>query len=83
MLEAVAAPNARVLLATRDGRRGVAEFVELMGQSEVWDEEEVVPMASSVLDLPPAFEQHAERWHAHHSIYVYRKRQVLTSDVCN
>eukprot|EP00618_Florenciella_parvula_P002398 CAMPEP_0119499478 /NCGR_PEP_ID=MMETSP1344-20130328/21917_1 /TAXON_ID=236787 /ORGANISM="Florenciella parvula, Strain CCMP2471" /LENGTH=297 /DNA_ID=CAMNT_0007535473 /DNA_START=214 /DNA_END=1107 /DNA_ORIENTATION=+ len=65
------------LVATRDGRRGVAEFVELMREANEFEEEETIPLASSILDMPEVFKTNAQRWHAHHTIYVWRRKETV------
>ena len=55
MLAAVTAVGGRAVVATRDGRRGVAEFVELMREMKEFEEEETVP-------LPSRFANHRPRY---------------------
>lgn len=68
------APGGNVYIATRDGRRGVAEFRAAMAIAE-FIEVDTIPCRREGNDAPPIFQSESNilRWRGDHSVHHFRR----------
>ena len=84
-----AAPGASVVIATRDGRLGVREFEQAALLQPELEHVETIRLAdsapSAAVERPLCFRAHGSesRWHAAHSIMIFRRKRVNAKRVRN
>ena len=84
-----AASGASVVIATRDGRLGVREFEQAALLQPELEHVENIRLAdsapSAAVERPPCFRAHGSesRWHAAHSIMIFRRKRVNAKRVRN
>merc|ERR1712176_1121690 len=69
-----------VAVACREGRRGIAEFLEAMklfGEENAFKTVDIVKC--SMCDVPSCFQNECNisRWDGKHTIYVYRRKRKI------
>ena len=78
-IDACTKPSGIVVIATRDGRMGVTDFVALMKAHVGYKEITVCEFAKESDNVPQLLDRDdcRQRWDSSHTVYVYQKQEII------